>query len=78
MHYTGWTVDGSMIDSSEARGKASRFVVNEVIAGWTEALLLMKEGSRFRLWIPEELAYRGQPGFPEGMLVFEVTLISVD
>ena len=78
VHYTGWTTDGSMFDSSVAKGKAGRFVVNEVIAGWTEALLLMKAGSKYRLWIPEELAYQGQPGFPAGMLVFDVSLISVD
>jgi peptidylprolyl isomerase len=78
VHYTGWTTDGNMFDSSVAKGKAGRFVVNEVIAGWTEALLLMKAGSKYRLWIPEELAYRGQSGFPAGMLVFEVSLISVD
>ena len=78
VHYTGWTTDGSMFDSSVAKGKAGRFVVNGVIAGWTEALLLMKAGSKYRLWIPEELAYQGRPGFPAGMLVFEVSLISVD
>lgn len=78
VHYTGWTTDGSMFDSSVSKGKAGRFVVNEVIAGWTEALLLMKSGSKYRLWIPEELAYQGQAGFPAGMLVFEVALISVD
>ena len=78
VHYTGWTVDGSRFDSSVARGKPARFGVNQVIAGWTEALLLMKAGSSYRLWIPEELAYHGQSGFPAGMLVFDVSLISID
>ncbi len=78
VHYTGWTTDGTMFESSVARGKPSRFVVNEVIAGWTEALQLMKSGSTYRLWIPEELAYGGQAGFPAGVLVFDVQLISVD
>jgi peptidylprolyl isomerase len=78
VHYTGWTTDGSMFDSSVAKGRAGRFLVNGVIAGWTEALLLMRAGSKYRLWIPEELAYQGRAGFPAGMLVFEVSLISVD
>tara|TARA_R110002096_G_scaffold433887_5_gene653898 strand:- start:11064 stop:11483 length:420 start_codon:yes stop_codon:yes gene_type:complete len=78
VHYTGWTVDGAMFDSSVAKGRPANFVVNEVIAGWTEALLLMKTGSKYRLWIPEELAYRGEAGFPAGTLVFDVSLISIE
>ncbi len=78
VHYTGWTVDGKMFDSSVARGRPSSFAVGGVIAGWTEALLLMKGGSEYRLWVPEHLAYQGQPGYPSGTLVFDVSLISVD
>ena len=78
VHYTGWTVDGTMFDSSVSKGKPMKFVVSEVIAGWTEALLLMKTGSKNRLWIPEELAYRGEEGFPAGTLVFDVSLISIE
>ena len=78
VHFTGWTTDGSMFDSSVSKGKPGRYEVNNVIAGWTEALLLMKAGSKYRVWIPEELAYQGRPGFPAGMLVFEISLISVD
>jgi peptidylprolyl isomerase len=78
VHYTGWTVDGAMFDSSLSKGRPTTFVVNEVIAGWTEALLLMKTGSKYRLWIPEELAYRGEAGFPAGTLVFDVSLISIE
>ena len=78
VHFSGWTTDGEMFDSSVAKGKPGRYSVDGVIPGWTEALLLMKAGSKYRLWIPEALAYRGQPGFPAGVLVFEVSLISVD
>ncbi len=77
VHYTGWTTDGAMFDSSVQRGTAATFGVDEVIAGWTEGLQLMSEGDQFRLWIPQNLAYRGQSGRPSGMLVFDVELLKV-
>ena len=77
VHYTGWTTDGEMFDSSVARGETIEFPLNGVIAGWTEGLQLMVEGETRRLWIPEELAYGGRPGRPAGMLVFDVELIRV-
>ena len=77
VHYTGWTTDGEMFDSSVARGLTSTFPLNRVITGWTEGLQLMVEGEKRRLWIPEELAYGGQPGRPAGMLVFDVELIRI-
>jgi FKBP-type peptidyl-prolyl cis-trans isomerase len=77
VHYTGWTTDGEMFDSSRTRGQPAQFPVGGVIAGWTEGLQLMSEGDSYRLWIPEELAYGGQPGRPQGMLVFDVELLSV-
>lgn len=77
VHYTGWTTDGEMFDSSVARGVSATFPVNAVIEGWTEGLQLMKEGGQYRLWIPEALAYRGVAGRPAGMLVFDVELIAV-
>jgi peptidylprolyl isomerase len=77
VHYTGWTVDGKMFDSSIPRGAASSFSLDKVIGGWTEGLQLMTEGEVRRFWIPKKLAYRGQPGFPEGMLVFEVELLRI-
>jgi len=75
--YTGWTTDGKMFDSSVAKGKASTFPVNRVIAGFSEGLQLMVPGETRRLWIPEALAYKGQENRPKGMLVFEVTLIGM-
>lgn len=77
VHYTGWTIDGTMFDSSVSRGTPASFALDGVIPGWTEGLQLMVEGEVRRFWIPKKLAYRGQPGYPEGMLVFEVELISI-
>ena len=77
VHYTGWTTDGKMFDSSVKRGKTASFPLSGVIAGWTEGLQLMKVGEKTRFWIPEELAYKGQPGRPAGMLVFDVELVAI-
>jgi peptidylprolyl isomerase len=78
VHYTGWTTDGESFDSSVARGRPATFPLNKVIAGWTEGLQLMVEGEKRRLWIPEELAYKGRPGRPQGMLVFDVELLEIE
>lgn len=77
VHYTGWTTDGKMFDSSVARGEPIVFGLDEVIPGWTEGVQLMVPGEKRRLWIPEELAYKGQPGSPQGTLVFDIELIDV-
>ena len=75
VHYTGWTVDGKMFDSSVARGTPATFPLDRVIAGWTEGVQLMVAGETRRFWIPESLAYQGKRD-PRGMLVFDVELIS--
>ncbi len=76
VHYTGWTTNGKMFDSSVMRGQPSSFRLNQVIPGWTEGVQLMVEGEKTRFWIPENLAYRGkQPPF--GMLVFDIELIRI-
>jgi peptidylprolyl isomerase len=77
VHYSGWTTDGKMFDSSVMRGKPAQFPLNRVIPGWTEGLQLMVEGEKSIFWIPEELAYKGRPGAPAGMLVFEVELLKI-
>jgi peptidylprolyl isomerase len=77
VHYTGWTTNGQMFDSSVTRGEAATFPLDQVIAGWTEGVQLMVEGDRTRFWIPESLAYKGQAGAPAGMLVFDVELIKI-
>ena len=76
VHYTGWTTDGKMFDSSIPRGQPATFAVNGVIAGWSEGVQLMVEGEKMRFWIPENLAYKGQSA-PYGMLVFDVELIKL-
>jgi peptidylprolyl isomerase len=75
VHYTGWTTDGRMFDSSVTRGEPATFGLDGVIPGWTEGLQLMVAGERRRFWIPGSLAYEGRPG-PQGTLVFDVELIS--
>jgi peptidylprolyl isomerase len=76
VHYSGWTTDGKLFDSSITRGEPISFPLNRVISGWTEGLQLMVAGEKRRFWIPEELAYQGRPGAPQGMLVFDVELLS--
>jgi peptidylprolyl isomerase len=78
VHYSGWTTDGNLFDSSFKRGKPATFPLNRVIPGWTEGVQLMVEGEIRRFWIPSKLAYDNTPGRPAGMLVFDVQLISID
>lgn len=75
--YAGWTTDGKIFDSSYSRGEPATLAVSAVIPGWTEALQLMVEGEKRRVWIPETLAYGGKPGAPGGMLVFEIELLKI-
>jgi FKBP-type peptidyl-prolyl cis-trans isomerase len=77
VQYSGWTTDGNLFDSSYLRGEPTTFDVGSVIPGWTEAVQLMVEGEKRRIWIPEALAYKGQPQRPKGMLVFEVELLKI-
>lgn len=77
VHYSGWTTDGRLFDSSVARGQPATFTLDGVIAGWTEGVQLMVEGERTRFWIPENLAYKGQSP-PYGMLVFDVELLRIE
>jgi peptidylprolyl isomerase len=77
VNYTGWTTDGKMFDSSMLKGEPITFPLDQVVAGWTEGLQLMVEGEKARFWIPEKLAYKGEPGKPGGMLVFDVELIKI-
>jgi FKBP-type peptidyl-prolyl cis-trans isomerase len=80
VHYTGWTKDGKMFDSSVPRGEPATFGVTQVIAGWTEGLKLMVVGEKRRFWIPAKLAYGDvarQPGAPSGQLTFDVELLEI-
>ena len=80
-HYEGTLIDGTLFDSSIKRGQPAVFGVNQVIKGWVEALQLMSEGSKWRLFIPSELAYGAQQAGemipPHSTLIFEVELIEV-
>lgn len=79
-HYHGTLIDGSVFDSSVQRGTPAIFGVNQVIPGWVEALQLMSEGSRWKLYIPAKLAYGEQQAGPipvNSTLVFEIELIKV-
>jgi FKBP-type peptidyl-prolyl cis-trans isomerase len=75
VHYSGWTTDGTMFDSSFKTGEPGYFRLTEVIPGWRDGIQLMVAGEKRRFWIPEKLAYRGERGMPRGMLVFDVELI---
>jgi FKBP-type peptidyl-prolyl cis-trans isomerase len=75
VHYSGWTTDGKMFDSSLTRGQPAEFRLNEVIKGWTEGVQMMVAGEKRRFWVPENLAYQGSD--PKGMLVFDVELIAI-
>lgn len=80
-HYHGTLIDGTVFDSSYERGEPATFPVNGVIAGWTEALQLMKEGDKWRLFIPSNLAYgtrgAGADIGPHATLIFDVELLKV-
>ncbi len=78
VHYSGWTTDGKMFDSSVTRGQPSKVGLGQVIKGWTEGVALMVVGEKTRFWIPESLAYQGRPGKPAGMLVFDIELMEID
>ena len=82
VHYHGTLIDGTVFDSSTERGTPASFGVNQVIPGWTEALQLMSAGAKYRLYIPQELAYGanphpGGPIKPYSALIFDVELIEI-
>ena len=80
VHYSGWTTDGKMFDSSVMRGQPITFRLDQVIKGWTEGVQLMNVGEKARFWIPGNLAYGDKPtrpGAPAGMLVFDIELLGI-
>lgn len=82
VHYHGTLIDGTVFDSSVERGTPASFGVHQVIPGWTEALQLMSTGAKFKLYIPQELAYGanphpGGPIQPYSALIFDVELIEI-
>ena len=80
VHYSGWTTDGKLFDSSVVRGETISFPLNGVIKGWSEGVQLMVVGEKTRFWIPAELAYGEtprRPGAPAGRLVFDIELFNI-
>jgi FKBP-type peptidyl-prolyl cis-trans isomerase len=79
VHYTGWTTDGKMFDSSVTSGEPVSFPLNRVIPGWTEGVQLMVAGEKSRFWIPSKMAYGDNPagGAPAGTLVFDIELVEI-
>jgi FKBP-type peptidyl-prolyl cis-trans isomerase len=78
VHYTGWTLDGKMFDTTVTRNTPATLSLQDVIRGWTEGIATMVEGERTRFWIPEAIAYKGEAGMPRGMLVFDVELLRIN
>jgi peptidylprolyl isomerase len=80
VHYTGWTPDGKIFDSSVIKGQPATFSLGDVVRGWSEGVQLMVAGEVRRFWIPGRLAYDNidQPGAPKGPLVFEIELIAIE
>ncbi len=77
VHYTGWTTDGKMFDSSVTKGQPASFSLDGVIDGWTEGVQMMVVGEKRRFWIPAKLAYEGKDG-PQGTLVFDIELLRIE
>src|SRR5712691_10408853 len=77
VHYTGWTTDGKMLDSLIQRGKPLTIVLKRTIPGWVEGLQSMRVGEKRRFWIPESIAFQGNPTAPNGTVVYEVELLDI-
>jgi FKBP-type peptidyl-prolyl cis-trans isomerase len=81
VHYTGWTIDGKMFESSQVQGRPVSFPVRGVMPGWREGLQMMLPGEKRRLWIPPRLAYGEpppRPDIPTGTLVFDIELVAIE
>ena len=77
VHFSGWTPDGHMFDSSVPQGTPIEAPVNKFLAGWVEVLPQMAVGDRARVWLPVALAFNDEPGRPQGPVVFELSLLAI-
>jgi FKBP-type peptidyl-prolyl cis-trans isomerase len=78
VHFSGWTMDGTLFVSSVVKGMPATLLLNTEIPGWIEGVQLMVEGEKARFWIPEKLANNGQGPGPKGDLVFDIELIKIN
>jgi peptidylprolyl isomerase len=78
VHYSMWTTDGKIVDSTRTKGIPARFVLANVFPGWRECVTLMTIHEKRRCWAPQDLAYKAQKGRPTGMLVFDIELLGAD
>jgi peptidylprolyl isomerase len=76
-HYTAWTRDGKGFDSSVSRGRPATFPIAKLFPGLQEGLQMMTVGESRRFWIPGKMAFEGQKGRPQGMVVFDVELLEI-
>jgi len=77
VHYTGWTSEGRLFDSSHARRVPNMFALSRVMTGWRECVLMMAVGETRRCWVPQDLAFNGQAGRPTGTVVFDIELLDI-
>jgi FKBP-type peptidyl-prolyl cis-trans isomerase len=76
VHFTGWTTDGAIVEGAPLDGPPATLDLAERMPGWREGVRMMVQGEKRRFWIPPALAYAGQTGKPQGMLVYDIELLS--
>jgi len=77
VNYTGWTTDGTIIDGAPIGSDPAEVTMDELMLGWQEGLRMMVEGDKYRLWIPPTLTHQLDPSKPQGMLVYDITLVRI-
>jgi len=77
VHYSGWTADGQLFDSSVVTQAPMTTPLGQMLTGWIDGLSTMVVGETTRFWIPAELAYRNEPGRPAGTVVFDIELLAI-
>ena len=75
VNYTGWTTDGAIVEGVPVGDPAVTVQLEDAMPGWREGLRMMSAGDKWRFWIPASLAYAGQPSKPQGMLVYDISLV---
>ena len=77
VNYTGWTTDGTIIDGAPVGSEPAMVKLDELMLGWQEALRMIVEGDKYRLWIPPALTHQHDPSRPQGMLVYDIILVRI-